>query len=83
MPEYPSPSRLVFAVSVGLRAKPRLPVRAGGVVTRHFAQQWKLRVLAQGVALKGIAKAALRRLLAYNKSSSYADLKVGESALFV
>ena len=51
-------------------------------MTRHFAQQWKLRVMAQGVALKEIAKAALRRLLAYNKSSSYADLKVGESVLF-
>ena len=48
----------------------------------QFAKQWKLRVMAQGVALKEIAKAALRRLLAYKKSSSYTDLEVGESVLF-
>ena len=35
----------------------------------RFAQQWKLRVMAQKAALKEVAHGKLRRLLTYKKSS--------------
>ena len=47
----------------------------------RFAQQWKLRMMAQGAALKEVANSNPRRLLAYNKSFKYTDVKIGDTAL--
>ena len=43
----------------------------------QFAQQWKLRMMAQGAALKGVAYSKLRRLLAYNQSFTCTDVHIG------
>ena len=51
-------------------------------VAGQFVQQWKLRMRAQGAALREVADSKLRRLLAYNKSGNCADIHVGDSALF-
>ena len=47
----------------------------------QFVQQWELRMMAQGAALKEIANSRPRRLLAFNKSFNYADIKIGDSVL--
>ena len=46
-------------------------------VSGQFAQQWKLRMMAQGAPLEEIGDSELRRLLAHGKSSGGADVEVG------
>ena len=46
------------------------------------APQWRLRLIAQEAALKGVANSNLRILLAYNKSFMRTDVRVGYLALF-
>ena len=48
----------------------------------QFAQQWELRMVAQEEALGEIAAGRLRRLLAFNKSFTCTDVKIGATALF-
>ena len=47
-------------------------------VSGQFAQQWKLRMMAQGAALKEVAGSRLRRLWESNKSAKSTDIKMGE-----
>ena len=51
-------------------------------VSEQFAQRWKLRMMAQEVALKEVANGKLRRLLAYNTTSNCTDAKNGDTVLF-
>ena len=48
----------------------------------QFAQQWKLRMMAQEATLKEITNSRLRRLLAFNKSFTCTDVKTGDTVLF-
>ena len=48
----------------------------------QFAQQWKLRMMAQGASLKGVAISKLRRLPAYNEPFGRTDVRIGDAALF-
>ena len=48
----------------------------------RFAQQWKLRMMAQEAALNEVANCKLGKPLAYNKSFNCADVKIGDTALF-
>ena len=48
----------------------------------QFAEQWKLRMMAQKAALKGKANSKLRRLLARNRPSDCTGAKAVDSALF-
>ena len=48
----------------------------------QFAQQWKLRMMAQEAALKEIANSRNRRAAAYNKSFNCTNVKNGDTALF-
>ena len=45
----------------------------------QFAQQWKLRMMAQEAALKEVANRKLLRLLASNKTFNCTDVKIGRS----
>ena len=49
----------------------------------QFAQEWKLRMMTQVAALKGVAESELRRLLARARSSNCADVHVGDSVFFL
>ena len=51
-------------------------------VSGQLAQQWKLRVIAQEVALTEIGNSGLRRLLAFDESFTRKDVKIGDTALF-
>ena len=44
-------------------------------------QQWRLRGMARGAALKGMADSMWRRLLAHNRPFRGADVRAGDSAL--
>ena len=48
----------------------------------QFAQRWKLRMMAQGAALKGIANSRLRRLLARNGPFPCGNVEIGDTAPF-
>ena len=48
----------------------------------QFAQQWKLRMMAQEAALKEVANSKLRRQMAHNKTFNCTDIKVGDTVLF-
>ena len=50
-------------------------------VSAQFAQQWKLRMVAQSPVLKGVANSTLGRLLEYGKTSNCTDVKIGDSSL--
>ena len=50
-------------------------------VSGRFAQQRKLRMMAQEAALKEVASSKLRRLLAYDRLFNCADVKIGDTAL--
>ena len=47
----------------------------------QVAQHWKLRMMAQGAALEEIANASIRRSLAFNRSFTCADVKIGDIVL--
>ena len=47
----------------------------------QFVQQWKLPMVAQAAALKEIASSLPRRLLAFNKSPTCTDVKIGDTVL--
>ena len=53
----------------------------GPLLSVQFVQQWKLRMMAQGAALKEVANSKLRRPLAYNESSKCTDARIGDAAL--
>ena len=59
-----------------------LTLAQGAGLSGQFAQQGKLRVMTEEAVLKDTAKSRLRRLLAFNKSSTCADVKLGDAALF-
>ena len=54
----------------------------GAAISGQFAEQWKLRRMAQEVALKEIVGNKLRGQLAENQSFECADVKVGDSVIF-
>ena len=47
----------------------------------QVAQQWKLRMMARGTAVKEIAISRLRRLLARNQSISCPDVQIVDTVL--
>ena len=51
-------------------------------VSGQFAQQWKRRMMAQEAARQEVANSKLRRPLAYRKTFSCTDVKIGDSVLF-
>ena len=51
-------------------------------VSGQFAQQWKLRMMAEEAALKEAANSKLKRHLAYNKTFNCADAENGDAILF-
>ena len=59
-----------------------LDIARDASVSGQFAQHWKLRVMALEAAMKEIADSSLRRLLAFDKSFTCADEKIGDAALF-
>ena len=48
----------------------------------QFAQQWKLRIMAQDAASKEIANSRLRKVLAYNESFTRTNVKIGDAVIF-
>ena len=49
----------------------------------EFAQQWKLRMLAQGATLRGAADGKMRRLSAISRPPNFTDVEIGVSAFFL
>ena len=49
-------------------------------ISRQFAQQWKLRILAQETGPKEMATGRLRRFSAYTRSFNCTEVTVGDSA---
>ena len=47
----------------------------------QFGRQRRLRMVAQEAAPREIASSRLRRLLAFNNSPTFADVKIGDAAL--
>ena len=50
-------------------------------VSGQLAQQWKVRMIAQEVPLMEMDNSGLRRLLAFDESSTCKDVKIGDTAL--
>ena len=48
----------------------------------QFVAQWRLQMMAQEAALRGIANSRLHRSLPFNKSCDSVDVRVGDEVLF-